>query len=57
VTYRKLIEYHKAGEVSFANVVTFKCVRATLMRTLGSAWTPIGACGAVSTMASWSSHS
>jgi glucosamine-6-phosphate deaminase len=23
MTYKKLIEYHKAGEISFANVVTF----------------------------------
>ena len=24
--YKKLIQLHKAGEISFANVVTFKCV-------------------------------
>ena len=24
--YRKLVEFHKRGELSFANVVTFKCV-------------------------------
>jgi hypothetical protein len=26
VTYRKLVEFHKAGELSFEHVVTFKCV-------------------------------
>jgi hypothetical protein len=62
VTYRKLIEYHKAGEVSFANVVTFKCVRATLLGTLGGAWTLAGAGalagpdGAVARTGCWSSH-
>ena len=44
--YKKLIELHKAGEVSFANVITFKLVASLAKFVLGS---DSGSCSVVIT--------
>jgi glucosamine-6-phosphate deaminase len=35
IVYKKLVEMHKRGEVSFANVITFKCVGCGSPRARG----------------------